>query len=1251
MTALGALEVLGAPLEGVNLIEASAGTGKTWTICGLYLRLLLEKHLTVQEILVVTFTNAATAELRERIRTRLLEMQAFLSDGDGEPDTAPDAGPATAGRPAPGRAAADPFVTELARRLLGRQSPTRGELRQRLALALHSFDEASIFTIHGFCQRALADNPFAAGLPLQSELVASDHPLLMEAVHDFWRRHVAHESVAPAFARYLVARKDSPKKYAALLERHLSKPLARHLWPQNLHDPPFEASQLLAPYRAARSMWLAHRAEICALLTNSLGALDGKCYKPQTLADAAAHWDALCADDDPQAVPGERAGLFRSGTLAGCKRKNGIPPTHAFFAQAERYLSLREEFAASLVRARCRLLERLFDEAGERLRSLKRSRQVVSFGDLLSNVHERLHHAAHPWLAAALRTRFPAALIDEFQDTDPLQLAIFEKIYATPGATVFLVGDPKQAIYSFRHADLHSYLRAARGAARTWSLQSNQRSSEPLLSALNGLFGANAQAFVLPEVRYRETEYGRKPRPPFEDRSATRAPLQVWRLPDGDGAGLPKADARRAAVEATAAEIARLVQAGEDGLIRLDGRSLRPADIAVLVRSRAFGVEVKEALRALRVGAVELSHDSIFASPEAADLATVLTAIVTPTRDGLLRTALATLLLGCDAAQIERIVASDTQLPDWMARFVAYRELWRNRGFGVMIRQLFADNTVADRLLARPDGERRMTNLLHLAELLQAADTQASPEALLRTLQAASAEQEVPDESQLRLESDRNLVQIVTIHACKGLEYPIVFCPFLCDGYQPSKRAIEGREYHDEQLLPVIDFRSFDDKDPALRSIKTLMATEQAAETVRLLYVALTRAVHRCYLVAGPYATPQNRKEGACSMLNWLVAGDGQGFDQWRTRALSTALLDAAWQRLAQARPHAIAIDALPRAAGIPVRPPATDGDVLATPAPPRYIAAGWRLSSYSGLSHGVRSEQAAGDHDARVGAAHGAEPDTAGRGAGIAETEVAADDILRFPRGAGAGDCIHAVFEAIDFTDSGCWQPAVGAALAAHAPARAAAAAALPTAMLARMLRNLIGDVTATELRPGLRLDSIPLRRRLTELEFNFPVPHLAATALNATLARLGYDVPPLTFGSLEGYLKGFIDLVFEHEGRFFILDWKSNHLGRGVADYGPEPLARAMAEHGYHLQLLLYTLALHRYLRFRLPGYRYEDHVGGVLYLFVRGVRPGWHGADGTPAGVYFHRPGVGTVQTLDALFGAAAPGAAAAAGFTGP
>ncbi len=858
---------------------------------------------------------------------------------------------------------------------------------------------------------------------------------------------------------------------------------------------------------------------------------------------------------------------------------------------------------------------------------------------MLYNLHERLTSGDSPDLAATLKARFPAALIDEFQDTDPLQFAVFQTLYGDDSSPLFLVGDPKQAIYSFRNADLPTYLQARAGAAQVYTLSENQRSTAPLLHGLNALFGRNDRAFMLPGLTYQSVDYGAKKRHALVDATEPRAPLQLWSLPQGDDCQpVPKPQAMLAAMGACAGEIARLIGAAQHGHITLAGRALAAGDIAVLVRSHAHGSQMRRALAELGVGSVELSQASVFASNDAEELERVLAAILEPTRERLLRAALATELLGRDAAAIEAISGNELELLALIKRCSDHRDLWLKRGVGVMLRRWMVDERVSERLLARADGERRMTNLLHLCECLheasQGASGQVSPEALLRWLHNQRTQGRRDEATQLRLESDRNLVQIVTVHKAKGLEYPIVFCPALWDG-RPADfpSGLDGKEYHDDHDQPVVDFRpDFDKSVDTGGAIKQGLAIENAAETLRLIYVALTRAVHRCYLVVGSYTSKGTSfTEANHSLLNWLAAGQGHEPEAWLKAKPSSAEIAAAWTQLAADHARDIDLSPLPTAPFTPLALQRPDPDTLAALDPPDSIPKAWRIGSYSSLAHGTPHEGAAVDHDLRAGET--TPPPTALPAA--APFNAADDDILRFPRGPVAGECMHTVFERADFTDAQTWDGAITTGLRLHPQSLRPGqingdAATLLPAMLGRML----GDVLHTPLPGGFTLANVPLQRRLVELEFSLPSRHLAASDLATAMRAHGYPVPALDFGSLEGYLRGFIDLLFEHNGRFYVLDWKSNHLGDGPNQYGQAHLHAAMTVNGYHLQYLLYTVAVHRYLQQRMAGYQYAKHFGGVLYLFVRGVRPGWRDINGVATGVYAHQPSLACVQRLSAL-----------------
>ncbi len=1211
------LELFGCDLDGVSLVEASAGTGKTWNICGLYLRLLLERGLEAQQILVVTFTNAATAELRERIRVRIGETLDHLR----------------------GRArATDPFVPRLLEAVEMNAGCTRGQMETRLEAALAHFDEAAIYTIHAFCQRALADTPLAAGLPFGLELIEDDAELRHEAVADFWRRRVAGAQEDPDLAAWLARAKDSPETWARLLKRLQAKPLSRAIWPDDLDAPVLALRpELDAAFAAAKDLWASQRTAAVQAIVDGLQSLNAGVYKAEGVEEGAQAWDAWFASSDPlqpDFEAGGKAKLFSSAHLESKTRKKRVTPRHPFFDAARAALDARTQTEARLERLRLCLLRGMTDEAGRQLRTRKRERRVVAFDDILYNAWDALCNGARPWLASALRKRYPAALIDEFQDTDPLQCAVFLAIYDAPGdaggrGPLFLVGDPKQAIYSFRNADLHTYLQAKARARVHHTLAANQRSVNGLIEACNALFGANAGGFILPGVAYHPVTPGEKPRPAFvDDSEGTKrgAPLRLWRLPQVDGQYLSRDRAQELAAQATAGEISRLLGEGARGRIRIDGERLQACDIAVLVRSHRQGDRVKQALALLGIGSVELSQQSIFVSRDAEDLEQVLAAILEPAHGARLLAALSTELMGASAGEIEIIARDDAALAQWTTRFDELRKTWLGRGFGFMLRRWMGEASASRRLRAGADGERRLTTLLQLGELLHRASiAHPAPVALARWLATQRIEAAAGEEAQLRLESDRNLVQIVTIHKAKGLEYGIVFCPFLWDGYRAARGEPDAIEYHDEQGGGVIDFRPDAKQDG---EVKRRRREESAAEDVRLAYVALTRAVHRCYLIAGCYLARSGKgapspKQSTRSLLNWLAAGGELSYAGWQDQELPTDAIEQAWQRITDAaKPH-IRLTDLPPDRGAPLAIRGASPESLAALPAPKHIDPGWRIGSFTALAHGAEHETAASDHDARVIA-----PALA-----AAPEDLPANDFLRFPRGARAGDCVHAAFENADFTDSATWDGAIARALALH-PQRAAAGAAL--AQQKTMLHSLLDDVLATELREGIVLAQVPANRRLNELGFNLPANQLDPARLNAWLKANEYPMPRLTFSSLQGYLKGFIDCVFEHGGRFYVLDWKSNHLGYAREDYSTVRLAAAMREHGYHLQSLIYSVALHRYLARRLAGYEYERHFGGSIYLFVRGVRPGWRDACGTPLGTWFHRPPAAVLESLDAMLG---------------
>jgi exodeoxyribonuclease V beta subunit len=1309
-----ALDVFGCPLDGVTQIEASAGTGKTWNICALYVRLLLEKALDADQILVVTFTKAATAELHERIRSRLAGLIHVLREaGVGDDGDGGDGAHALFGaRPFAG---GDPFVTAFLHSIVGARVTPR-EALLRLQRALDRFDQAAIHTIHAFCQRALAEAPFAAGMPFAFELTTDDAAQRMDVATAFWRTRVEPAAAAdPGFAAWLVQLRVGPEALDEQLARRLKKPLARLVFgaatregdehgngdgqdapgghaagdseagngaPERTVAPATPAASHAASLRTlfgdAAALWCDARDALRDLMTRSLPALNAQSYKPATVEMAFAEWDRYFEAGDALVPPAGKAELLAASTLGRRVKKAAAAPEHPFFALADTLLDAARSAGEAHARAWLGLLRDWLAWAPGALASAKRRERVVSFDDLLSNLHGAL--GAHPWLARALAERYPAALIDEFQDTDPIQFDIFRRIY-TNGPTrgpLFLVGDPKQAIYSFRAADLHTYLRARDHADAGYTLAVNQRSVGAMIAACNALFSANPCAFILPGLDYVPVRPGTRARPPFLDGAGDAAPagaaMRVWWLPQD--AILGKREAQQAAAEASAAEIVRLLRGAREGKVRVGEAALAPGDIAVLVQTHRQGTLVKRVLAAWGVSSVELAQDSVFATADAGHFQRVLLAIDAPGDPARLRAALSVDWLGLDATAVWRLAqaqaatpldgdsASDLALPDgahspagwlddaldadatlWVERFSRYRLLWLEHGFAHMWRTFMRETALAARLIDDEDGERRLTDLNHLAELLQArAQSRPGITPTLRWLDDARRARRGGDDAQLRLESDRNLVQIVTVHKAKGLEYAIVFCPFLGDAGQragPGGRLPEAREYHDADGTAVIHYGCDARTEEAVRRSARV---EQSAERARLIYVALTRAVYRCYIAAGVYASGghASTSEAQASVLNWLVAGADATYEGWLKSSAAPAALRQAWERLAG---DALCIAPLPvPAARVPLAPAGAAGMTCGARTARRRLRETWSMTSYSALVAGLGSvrlvQEVRPDHDALPEALSGG---AASAAAAVAPAHAHPGDILSFPRGASAGECLHRFLELADFGQPQSWPVAAARALRERpVPVPQAWRVALAGEhdphggeRLADMLVSMMNGLCRVELAPGVRLDRIAAHRRLNEMEFTLPVTSLDIAAVARLLGAHGYPEMPFDARTLSGYLKGFIDLIFEDGQRYWIVDWKSNHLGDTAAHYARAALAQAMAGHAYHLQALLYTVALHRFLRHRLPGYDYDVHFGGTLYLFLRGVKPGWRDGD-APAGVYADRPARALVEALDRMFG---------------
>ena len=1184
-------DLLQQPLSGRNLIEASAGTGKTYTLAALYLRLLLVKGLAVEEILVVTFTEAATEELRDRIRSRLRQAQRALETGPGE----------------------DSFLAAL---LQGIDDPAL--VRQRLADALACFDEAAVFTIHGFCQRTLQEHAFACGTFFDAELVTDQQALLLEIAEDFWRQRVFPASAG--FVRHLQDRRLNPTSLVGLVGRHAQDTRLRVVPAGGAPSPEDAERRLAVSFVRLQQGWRQSGPEVLDLLASDPG-LNRRRYSQGRIPRWGEALDRFVAGGEPERPCGDLE-RFTSTYLAECVKKGQRPPVHPFFDWADAFWREQQELQRLYEQSRLALIADFLAFARLQLPRRKTEQNIRFFDDLLLDVHRALTEAGGESLAGELRRRYPAALIDEFQDTDPVQYAIFHAIYPTADSPVFFIGDPKQAIYSFRGADIFAYLEAARQVDHRFTLDRNWRSTPQLVEAVNALFANRPAPFLFADIPFPQVTAACDP--PGLRLPATFAPepLQLWHLArPKEAKTTPAGTGTVAILEAVAGEVVRLLAAGRQGEAHIDGRPLEAGDIAILVRSNRQARLLQTLLTRLKVPSVLHAADSLFSSEEALQLLQVLAAVAEPRDEGRVRGALLSDLLGLSGSELAAMTGEETSWESWLETFREFHELWRQQGFIAMAHTFLARAGIRDRLLGLRDGERRLTNLLQAIEVLHQAilERHLGMEGALKWFSRQLHEVPENEEYQLRLETDDNAVKLVTIHKSKGLEYQVVFCPFCWEGTR--RRQGETLRCHDPQdpQRLILDLGSSGEERETYRKQAEY---EDLAENLRLLYVALTRAKLRCYLVWG--ALNGAESSAPAYLLHPAPAGvDPVAATAAHFTSLSDAAIKEDLRQLAARAPGAIGLAALPAKPAAPLPSPARSHPTLVCRSPRRGLFHDWRIASFSSLvAGGEAGEERGGWDEPRV---------FRGR-----DEEQAITPFRRgpfsFPRGTAAGSCLHGILEQADFADPA---GAVNARLAAAQLARYGFAddwSEVALQMVAAALRVPLsgpgGDFTLTD---------VPAMQRVAEMEFFFPLERVTDKELGELFARHGGGEVPagfaerlghLEFTPVRGMLRGFIDLVFHHQGRYYLLDWKSNFLGTEPADYRQEALQAAMARDYYLLQYHLYAVALHKYLGARLPGYRYEEHFGGVFYLFLRGVDPA-----APQYGVYQARP---PLERLEALRG---------------
>jgi len=1110
-----AFDVCGPLPSGVTVLEASAGTGKTYTIAALAARYVAE-GVPLRDLLLVTFTRMATGELRDRVRERLVAAERALAGGGDDRDAVI--------------------------RLLATGSPQEVQARRRrLAAALADFDAATIATIHGFCQEVLGGLGVAGDLERDATFVEDISDLRDEVVDDLYVKRF-----------------------------HASGP------------PPFK------------------RAE--------------------------------------------------AGRIAGIAVENPAAP----IAPA----------AGDVAGMRRRLAERVREEVDRR----KRTAAVMTYDDLLARLDDALRGPGGDEVAARLRARYKVVLVDEFQDTDPVQWDIMRRAFGD--GTLVLIGDPKQAIYAFRGADVYAYLAAARSAAARATLRVNWRSDQGLIDAYDALFGGARLGHE--GIVYRQVRAADANQAPRLSGAPVGAPLRV-RVVHRDEPSIERtyrgfataASAREHVANDLAGDVVSLLESAAEIERRADDGSVlghervRPGHIAVLVRTHRTAALIRDALDVAGVPAVINGAGSVFGTAPAKEWLRLLEAIERPTATARARSAALTPFLGWTA---ERVACAGED--EWEAvhrRLHDWSRVLRARGVAALTETITLAEGLPGRVLAAVEGERRLTDLRHVGELLHAAATAeqmgaAALTAWLRRRIAEAADETADEERSRRLESDAEAVQVLTIHRSKGLEFPIAYFPYLWEpGYIP--RDPQPVAFHDPEAG---DRRTIDValEGPDFAAHHEQHVIEQRGEDLRLAYVALTRARHQAIVWWAPswecHHSPLGRlllsrtADGTVAAAGARVPEDGAAV--------------ARFQALAAQAPGCVAVERsrlmpLARWAGEPAEPA-----TLAAARFDRDLDRGWRRTSYSDLTAAAHDARVASEPEETV-VTDEPEPATAPASAVAVGGPTAMPSRLgAMPVGVEVGTFVHRVLEATDFA-----APDLHAELAtrvAQVQARRQVDVGEPAAVVAGLAAAI--ETPLGPLAGGARLRDVARGDRLDELDFELPLlggddptGRLRPAAIGAALrAHLPPDDPLAGYAarlddqalrsSVRGYLTGSLDLVARLPGpRFAIADYKTNWLaapGEALTAWHHRPVAlqAEMERAHYGLQALLYTVALHRYLRWRLPGYDPGAHLAGVLYLFLRGMTgPDTPVIDGAPCGVFAWRPSGALVEALSDVLDAGAAG----------
>ena len=1247
------------PLTGKHLIEASAGTGKTYNITRIYLRMVLERKLPVEQILVMTFTKDATQELKGRIDSSIRDALANWST----------------------LVNTDAFYQSIAKTV------TEQEAHLLLSKALLFLDEAAIFTIHGFCQRVLSEHAFSTDIAFDAALETDMSGIVEQATQDCYRVLAAKE---PQQFLLLSEFWHTPASFI----QAFSKAIYR-----NTELSVLSPDHLITTFSQLIQQALTQLNENKTLIFQVI--VDKQKGDKQTLRieeyEVLHAWLTSLLNDPKRHIGNMPTTFYHGSRYAKSPQKLALT---AIFNHVKQVKKVYDTFSKSLNKAKAFSLVRdAIYVIREKIKRQKQQVNILGFDDLISTLACAL--TEKPELAQRVAYDYPVALVDEFQDTDPEQFAILQAIYpqsadveyesnsqpiTTHTPAVFMIGDPKQAIYGFRSGDVFAYLAAREQCQYQWLMDTNWRSSQHMISGYNRLFYGDVYDDIYGETdgdyqdssshncnndgsnnvtnEVTSSEQALKtfgyniPYWPVNASTAAKPELNTVIANDPYEAlqfvhfDHEKADEQKVPqgfrpvmAQWCANEIARLLASSTESSNIKNTKSAstvnkqkKPAiqaqHIAVLVRDGTEAKEIKQALVNANLASVYLSNRSnLFNANEAKQLLTLLNGILYCDNDALFSAALTLPLLNYHPEAFYQLQQNQQQWQALKVTFESLRKHWQSKSFISMALKLLHSHIV----IPKASQDRTLTNLLHLFELLQiASQRHHQPHELIYWFEQHLSALPTMAETELRLESDDNLIKIVTQHGSKGLEYPIVFIPFASRYKNPLKlgnQNVQLIEYHDDDKKLQL---SIDGSDKA----KAAMVDENHAETIRLLYVAITRAEQRCYVLTTDFEQADKSplgvtvkaaaKQSLQQPLSALAQHEGIGF--------SLVAYDDTDAELES--DLALEMD------GSANNTHNDNGVNWPDPASfTSHIERDWWLSSFSALTR----------HTSHGGVST---PDRDNDTLAQNQVDESESHLIRFHlvKGAQTGNFLHDIFELLDFNDPN-WEEALQRPLIKYHY--------LLADFSEQELVGWLNEVLETPLnnQHSFSLSDLTLDKTLREVEFYFPMKEASMSALANLLSEHRNFIytnndqmlssgevqatPPKVnlplYRQLKGMMHGFIDLIFEHNGKYYVCDYKSSHLGNNFIDYSTSQLQHSMQGNYYDLQYLIYSLALHRYLAAQMPNYQVEQHFGGVYYLYLRGMNNNKANVDltaeqtdnSTNQGVYFQTIPTQLLQQLDALF----------------